>query len=237
MPTEPQLSFEQPRSAFGTWLGVVLLFAVFALLVWVVVGIMPRGDNYEQKRVEGRMVKLKTVQDEAATLHSYGWVDKEKGVARIPIDRAMELTMAELAQKKPMPAGPIATPAAPAPAAAAAPAAGQPAASPGVPTATAPSPAAMAPAPTSAAPTPAPAGTPAPADSHAGPGSVVGGQPAGAANPRDAAPGTQPGPNATPAASPEPGSVAPAPPNDRGPTPVQSPPGTSLPVRGATPGH
>jgi hypothetical protein len=27
-------------------------------------------------------------------LHSYGWVDREKGVARIPIDRAMEI-MAE----------------------------------------------------------------------------------------------------------------------------------------------
>jgi len=36
---------------------------------------------------------------------------KNKGVARIPIDRAMELTVAELAQKKPAPAGPIATPA------------------------------------------------------------------------------------------------------------------------------
>lgn len=28
---------------------------------------------------------------EAQTLHSYGWVDQEAGVVRIPIDRAMEL--------------------------------------------------------------------------------------------------------------------------------------------------
>ncbi len=232
---------EQPRSAFGTWLGVVLLFAVFALLVWVVLGIMPRGDQYEAKRVDARMTKLKTVQDEAATLHSYGWVDKEKGVARIPIERAMELTATELGQKKPMPAGPIVAPVAPAPAAAA-PAIGQPA----VPAVASGSPAAVpSPAanPSAPAATPSPAatipiaGTPAPADSHSGPNSVMGGQPTGAANPRDAAPGTQPGPNATPAASAQPGAVAPAPPNDRGPTPVQSPPGTPLPVRGATPGH
>ena len=63
---EPQLSFEQPRSAFGTWLGVVLLFAVFALFVWVVMGVMPRGDNYEEKRAEARMEKLKMAHEEAS---------------------------------------------------------------------------------------------------------------------------------------------------------------------------
>jgi hypothetical protein len=31
--------------------------------------------------------------DELSTLHSYGWIDKANGVARIPIDRAMELTL------------------------------------------------------------------------------------------------------------------------------------------------
>ena len=202
---EPQLSFEQPRSAFGTWLGVVLLFAVFALFVWVVVGAMPRGDKYEEKRAAARIEKLKSVTDEAATLHTYGWVDKTKGVARIPIERAMELSVAELAQKKPAPAGPIATPA-PAPA--------SPAAAPAV--------------------TPQPASASSPATSHAGPGSAIGAQPAAAANPRNAAPATQPGSNATPAASP-PVAPSPAPPNERGPTPVQSPAGKALPVPSATP--
>lgn len=107
---EPKLSFEQPSSVFGTWLGVVLLFAVFTLFVWVVFGAMPRGDQYEEKRAVARMEKLKTVTQEAAVLHTYGWVDKEKGVARIPIERAMELSVAELAEKKPAPAGPIVTP-------------------------------------------------------------------------------------------------------------------------------
>ena len=135
---------------------------------------MPRGDNYEAKRAEARMEKLKAVTEEAATLHSYGWVDKEKGVARIPIERAMELSVTELAQKKPMPAGPIATPP-PAPA----------------------EPAAVVPTAPAAA-TPTPASSPAHATTHSGPGSVIGTQPAAAANPQDAPPGTQPGPNATP---------------------------------------
>ncbi|MEO5721321.1 MAG: hypothetical protein ABIR71_07625 [Chthoniobacterales bacterium] len=229
MPTEePPLSFEQPRSAFGTWLGVVLLFAVFALFVWAVLGMMPRGDRYEETRAAARMEKLKVVHDEAAALHTYGWVDKEKGVAHIPVDRAMQLSLAELAQKKPAPAGPIVAPAAaPAAGAAAAPAPVEQ----GGPQTTAPT----VPAPVVS---PSPAGTPAPADSHAGPGSAIGGQPAAAANPRDAAPATQPGANATPAASaPPPAAQAPLPPNERGPIPVQSPPGTPLPVRGATPGR
>lgn len=33
------------------------------------------------------------VQREAARLNSYGWVDKEAGVARIPIDRAMDVVL------------------------------------------------------------------------------------------------------------------------------------------------
>jgi hypothetical protein len=58
------------------------------------------------------MEKLKTLHEESQKeLTTYAWVDKNKGVARIPIDRAIEVTVADLAQKKPAPAGPIATPA------------------------------------------------------------------------------------------------------------------------------
>src|SRR5882762_4500915 len=102
----------QSRAPFSTWLGVVLLFALFGVIVLAVIGPAPRGDDYEQKRAKAREEKLKTARGEdAKALTSYGWIDKNKGVARIPISRAMELTVAELAQKKPAPAGPIATPA------------------------------------------------------------------------------------------------------------------------------
>ena len=101
----------QSRAPFSTWLGVVLLFALFGVIVLAVIGPAPRSDDYEQKRAKAREEKLKTAREEdAKALTSYAWIDKNKGVARIPVARAMELTVAELAQKKPEPAGPIATP-------------------------------------------------------------------------------------------------------------------------------
>jgi hypothetical protein len=139
----------QSRAPFSTWLGVVLLFALFGVIVLAVIGPAPRSDDYEQKRAKAREEKLKTAREEdAKALTSYAWIDKNKGVARIPVARAMELTLVELAQKKPEPAGPIATP--------------EPAA-PGAATG-APAP----PAAPSASPTPAPSGSPAPAQSPPG---------------------------------------------------------------------
>src|SRR5207249_7196597 len=100
------------RAPLTTWVGIVLLFALFGIIVLAVIGPAPRGSTYEETRAKKRMENLKTVRDEAAkALTTYGWIDKNKGIAHIPIDRAMELTVADLAQKKPAAAGPIATPA------------------------------------------------------------------------------------------------------------------------------
>jgi hypothetical protein len=102
---------------------------LFGLIVLAVIGPSPRTSDYEETRAKKRMEKLKALHEETQKdLTTYAWVDKNKGVARIPIDRAMEVTVADLAQKKPAPAGPIATPAvqaAPAGASPAAPAAPQ----------------------------------------------------------------------------------------------------------------
>ncbi len=109
--------FESTRQAvqspapFSTWLGVVLLFVIFGVIVLAVIGPTPRGDTYEQTRAKNREQKLKALREEnAKTLTTYGWMDKKKGVVRIPISHAIELTIAELANKKPEPAYPIATP-------------------------------------------------------------------------------------------------------------------------------
>ena len=144
----------QSRAPFSTWLGVVLLFALFGVIVLAVIGPAPRSDDYEQKRAKAREEKLKiTREEDAKAINSYGWIDKNKGVARIPVARAMELTVAELAQKKPEPAGPIATPEAQA---SAAPTGAS--ASPAAPLAAKPSPA----VPPQAAPAQSPPGTPTP---------------------------------------------------------------------------
>src|SRR5881409_3875597 len=87
---------------FSTWLGVVCLFVLFGLIVLAVIGPSPRASDYEEARAKKRMEKLKTLHEESQKeLTTYAWVDKNKGVARIPIDRAMEVTVADLAQKKP----------------------------------------------------------------------------------------------------------------------------------------
>ena len=109
--TESLRQVAHGRTPLSAWFGIVLLFALFGVIVLAIIGPAPRGSDYEEVRAKKRVENLKTVREEAdKALTTYGWIDKNKGVARIPIERAMELTVAELAKQKPAPAGPIATP-------------------------------------------------------------------------------------------------------------------------------
>lgn len=198
----------QSPAPFSTWLGVVLLLVVFGAIVIAVIGPAPRGDTYEQQRAQDRVKKLKDLRDEdAKALTTYAWIDKNKGTLRVPIERAMELTVSELANKKPASAGPIATPPA--------------SAAPGGAAAASPVP----------SPSPQPSGTPKPI-SVSGPNSEARGQPAAAVNPPAVQPSTQPGAHASPAASPKSSAAVPA----ASPSPASSttPPERRFPVRGAS---
>src|ERR1041385_5429598 len=96
---------------FSTWLGIVLLFALFGVIVLAIVGASPRGSDYEEARAKKRMENLKKLREDAEKdLTTYAWVKKNKGVPEFPTARAMKLLVAELAQKNPAPAGPVATP-------------------------------------------------------------------------------------------------------------------------------
>src|SRR5436853_857609 len=176
----------QSPAPFSTWVGVVLLFALFGAIVVAVVGPAPRGDTYEQMRAGARAKNLKDARDEdgkAVTI--YAWVDKNKGTVRLPIDRAMELTVADLANKNPAPAYAITAP--------------ESSAAPGGAAAATPAPSAS----------PQASGTPKPT-SVAGQNSEARGQPAAGVNPPAVQPSTQPGASASPAASPQSPAVAPA---------------------------
>ena len=202
------------RAPLSTWVGIVLLFALFGIIVLAVIGPAPRGSTYEETRAKKRAEALKTTRDEATkALTTYGWIDKNKGTAHIPIDRAMELTVAELAQRKPVPAGPITaaeTQAAAAPANAAAP-------------------------PAAPSASPQPSGRPKPAP-VAGPTSEIRRQPAAAINPPSAPPGTQPGVSAPPTGSPPPPAAAQPNPGGSPPAnPTASPAGSPSPVPEKTP--
>ena len=162
--TESLRQVVHSRASLSTWLGIVLLFALFGVIVLAVIGPAPRGSDYEQTRAKKRAELLKTSREEAEkALTTYGWIDKNKGVARVPIERAMQLTVAELAQQKPAAAGPIATPepqaqpaASPGPAGSPQSGAAQPVASPSGQVPASPSPQA----------TPSPLGSPSPAPSN-----------------------------------------------------------------------
>src|SRR5437879_10989013 len=177
--------FQSP-APFSTWVGVVLLFALFGVMVVAVIGPGPRGDTYERMRAEERVKKLKDARDEdAKALTSYAWVDKNKGTVRLPIDRAMELTVADLANKNPAPAYAITAP--------------ESSAAPGGAAAATPAPSAS----------PQASGTPKPT-SVAGQNSEARGQPAAGVNPPAVQPSTQPGASASPAASPRSPAASPA---------------------------
>jgi hypothetical protein len=205
--TESLRQVAHSRAPFSAWLGIMFLFALFGMIVLAIIGPSPRGNDYEQTRAKKRFEILKTEREEdTKALTTYAWIDKNKGSVRIPIERAMQLAVAELAQKKPATSYPIASPAAAAPAG--------------------PAPAATA------APSPAATAKPTPkASAVAGPQSENRSQPAAAANPPAAPPGTQPGASATPHASASPPNSNPSPSG----TPIPSPAGTPLPVPGKTP--
>jgi hypothetical protein len=167
--TESLRQVAHARAPWSAWFGIVLLFALFGVIALAVIGPMPRGSDYEETRAKKRVENLKTLREEAdKALTTYGWIDKNKGVARIPVGRAMELTVADLAKQKPAPAGPIATPEAQATAGAAAspapafparvgspqPSGASPAASPSAQASASPSPAAQSSPPSPASPSP-----------------------------------------------------------------------------------
>ena len=115
--TESIRQIAQSRAPFSAWFGTILLFMLFGAIVLAVIGPAPRKDTYEESRAQKRLENLKTLHEaDAKALTRYAWVDKAKGTVHIPIDRAMQLTLAELSRKKPAAAYPIATvaPAAPA---------------------------------------------------------------------------------------------------------------------------
>src|SRR4029434_2353420 len=104
--TESLRQVVHARAPWSAWFGIVLLFALFGVIVLAIIGPTPRATDYEETRAKKRVENLKTLREAAdKALTPYRWIGKNKGVARIPIARSMELTVADLAKQKPAPAG------------------------------------------------------------------------------------------------------------------------------------
>lgn len=87
----------------------ILLFGVFVGKFYRgSVPVNPRGnvnvaDIAEDQRwkytAEGRAAALTKIHQDVALGNTYGWVDQKAGVVRLPIDRAIELTVREHTKK------------------------------------------------------------------------------------------------------------------------------------------
>lgn len=95
-------STSEPKGSFiVTLLAAIGGFAIFGLIL--LVAYLPKkvesvGDGVKTpEQRKAALAELHGKEQTAAT--SYAWVDKEKGVVRLPVDRAVELFIQEHAKK------------------------------------------------------------------------------------------------------------------------------------------
>lgn len=95
------------KSIWPMFAAVLVFFLLFAAAVqWMLSAGNRAAFDEEAIRAGQRYEILKKVTaDNAALTTGYAWVDRAKGVVRIPVDRAMELAVAKLSsQGEPKPA-------------------------------------------------------------------------------------------------------------------------------------
>jgi hypothetical protein len=103
---------QSSRFSVSTVVTILVVLLLFAGLVWFVAYQRESIAAAEPGRQELRLKNLNDLNTEnQKALSSYRWIDKGKGIVGIPIDRAMELEVADLAANHPHAAGPITPPA------------------------------------------------------------------------------------------------------------------------------
>ncbi len=99
MQPTPEISVKRTKSIWPMFFGAFVLFALFAAAVqWMV----SSGDRslYDEEAIrakERQEILAKVKETNAALTTGYAWVDRTKGVVRIPVDRAVELAVVRLA--------------------------------------------------------------------------------------------------------------------------------------------
>jgi hypothetical protein len=102
----------QPKHRWPFYLGLLVLIFLFAIAGKLMLTTVAPAPDEDAARAAERIKALGELKlENERRLTTYAWADKEKGQVQIPIERAMELTAAELNSRPPAPAGPIATPA------------------------------------------------------------------------------------------------------------------------------
>jgi hypothetical protein len=90
------------RTPVFTAIVVILCFAAFGWLAQRIyvphaADVQPVEGVLTPAERKARLVELHAKEQAAAT--TYGWVDQSKGIVRLPLDRAIELTARDLAKK------------------------------------------------------------------------------------------------------------------------------------------
>ena len=103
--SESSNSISQRRHPYlpGLWLAIGFLALASITFMLRPFGITPSTVTESAAKV--RIEKLKKAQEEQQKLvTTFGWIEKDKGVAHIPIEKAMQLTVATLRLDTPHPA-------------------------------------------------------------------------------------------------------------------------------------
>src|ERR1700751_2854555 len=90
---------------FITGLVMVLLFCGLAFFLVLEGQSIPNADEVTAQTRLKNLADLNSENQKVLT--QYHWIDKSKGVVGVPIDRAMDLVLAELQSNKPHSAGPV----------------------------------------------------------------------------------------------------------------------------------
>jgi hypothetical protein len=78
------------------FLGAILVVVIILLLAVVFRGVEQR--QLQRKQIEPRYQEISTLQEnQRGYLAGYGWLDSERGIARIPIEEAKQLVLQDLA--------------------------------------------------------------------------------------------------------------------------------------------
>jgi hypothetical protein len=94
----PRDDVNTPVIALVGFISALLFFAIIILLEVMFYHIEAQ-QRYEKDINQPPQELTALVQREQATLAEYRWVDEKKGVVAIPIDRAMELVVADLSSR------------------------------------------------------------------------------------------------------------------------------------------
>lgn len=108
--SESSNSVSQRRHPYlpGLWLAVGFLALASITFMLRPLGVTPSTVTESAAKI--RIEKLRKAREEQQKLvTTFGWVEKDKGVAHIPIEKAMQLSLATLRQIPPHPAYAITT--------------------------------------------------------------------------------------------------------------------------------